>query len=119
MERLVLVTNRYVRLFAVVVVSWAAAAAAQTSMGRAAATTSSSTCTIYWTGDDGTAWSDPANWSLTDGGAASASAPVATDVACMSTAPSSASIEVGSDAMVGAVKFPSSTGDSCGRRNGG
>ena len=81
----------------------------------AAAGSATTTCTIYWTGNDGVSnpkqaneWSDPGNWSSTDGGPAATQTPQPMDYVCMSTNPATTQVTLDqTSATVGGINWPS------------
>ncbi len=64
------------------------------SIGPAAA--APGTCSVYWTGTTDSNWIDASNWSLNSAGTGAGRVPLATDFACMSTAPVRTAVEYSS-----------------------
>jgi hypothetical protein len=68
-------------------------------------------CTSYWTGADGNGiWADGNNWSLTDGGGSSGSAPGSTDFVCMSSSPVTPSVSSSGSVQIAGINWPSTEG---------
>ena len=97
--------RRWAVVVALVVGGGALALAAGTALtSRASA---SPTCTIYWTGSTDSDWGTDTNWSLTDGGSPAGLVPGPSDFVCMSTSPTTATVDLSSTttSVIGGINF--------------